>query len=101
MPILTLVGTTHLPPERMHHQLQTVADAKYRYAHSEYARVGRGSILVVNRRRPARQHDAHRRVASDFLKSGVAGKNDRKDSLFADAARNQLRILRSEVEDDD
>jgi hypothetical protein len=33
--------------------------------------------------------------------AGVAGKHDREDFLFADAARDELRILRAKVEDDD
>jgi len=57
--------------------------------------------LVVHRRRPARQHNPHWRVAADFFQTGIERENNREDLVFADAARNQLRILRPEVEDDD
>ena len=41
------------------------------------------------------------RVALDFIELGRAGQHDGKNILFADAARDELRILRAKVEDDD
>jgi len=37
----------------------------------------------------------------DFLERGGAGKYDGEDVLFTDTARNELRVLRAEVEDND
>ena len=41
------------------------------------------------------------RVAANLVEGGVEGQNDGKDFVFADAARDELGVLRSEVEDDD
>ena len=99
--VLALSRGTHLPAERIHHELQTVADTEHRNAEIEDTLVGQWSILVVHRRRPARQNNPHRRVAANFFQAGVERQHDRENFLFADAARNQLRILRPEVEDND
>ena len=63
--------------------------------------VGRRRVGVIDGRRAARQHDAGRMVAFDFVERGRAGQHDGEDVLFADAARDELRILRAKVEDDD
>jgi hypothetical protein len=99
--ILAFRGRPHLAAERVHHELQSVADAEHRDAEIEDTLVGQRRIFVVHRRRPARQNDSHRRVAANFFQAGVEGQDDRENFLFADAARNQLRILRPEVEDND
>ena len=41
------------------------------------------------------------RVALDFVERSGAGQHDGENVLFADAARDELRILRAKVEDDD
>src|ERR1035441_1390500 len=41
------------------------------------------------------------RVAVDFVERSGAGQDDGEDVLFADTARDELRILRAKVEDDD
>jgi len=43
----------------------------------------------------------HGRIAADFIQAGGAWEDDGKDVLFADAARDELRILRAKIEDDD
>ncbi len=47
----------------------------------------------------ARENDSHRRIAANFCQASVEGQDDGEDFLFADAARDELRILGAEVED--
>ena len=99
--VLALVGGAHLAAQLVHHELQAVADAQHRQSEMQDALVGRRRIGVIHGRRPARQHNARGRVALDFVERGGAGQDDGEDVLFADAARDELRILRAKVEDDD
>ena len=57
--------------------------------------------MVVNGRRTSAQDDAGRSIALDFVEWGRTGQDDGKYFKFADAARNELRVLRTEVENDD
>jgi hypothetical protein len=57
--------------------------------------------MIVNGRRPSAQNNARRPVALDFIQWGRAGQDNGKYFKFADAARNKLRVLRTEVEDYD
>ncbi len=86
MAIFAFGGGAHLSTERVHHELQSIADAEHGDAEIEDALVGQRGVFVVHRRRTARENDAHRRVAADFFQAGVEGQDDRKDFLFADAA---------------
>src|SRR5207237_6923886 len=51
--------------------------------------------------RAAGEDDRLRRDLADLLRRQVAGLDDRIDLLLADAARDELRVLRSEVEYED
>ena len=101
MTVLALVGGAHLAAQRVHHELESVADAKHGQAQLEHARIGGRRVGVIHRRGPAGKNDACRRVAANFFQRGGAGKHDGKDILFTDAARDELGILRAEIEDDD
>jgi hypothetical protein len=101
MSVLAFVRRPNLTAQRMDHELQPVADPQHGQTEFEYALVRGGSIFVVNRAWAPGEDYPHRRIATNFLKASSAGKNDGKDVLFADAARNELRILRSKVEDND
>ena len=101
MPVLTLIRRPHLAAQGVHHELQPVTDAQHGQPQLEQARIRRRRVFVIDRPRRAGEHNAHRRVALDLVKRGRAGQHHRKDILFADAARDELRILRAEVEDDD
>ncbi len=101
MSILAFLRRTDFSPERVHHELQSVADAEHRHAQLQHFFIGMGRAFVIHRGRSARQDNPYRRVAADFLQAGIKRENNRKHFVFADAARDQLRILRSEVEDND
>ena len=57
--------------------------------------------MIVNGRRAAAQNNAGRPIALDFIQWGGTRQDDGKYFEFADAARNELRVLRTEVENDD
>jgi hypothetical protein len=99
--VLAVIGGPDFSTELMHHKLKSVTDAKHRYAQLEDPRVRGRRIGVIHRRWAARKNDSYRGIAADFFQAGGAGENHGKDILFTDAARDQLRILRTEVEDYD
>src|SRR2546423_1850244 len=82
-------------------EMQSVADAQNGNAQRKDTLVGRGSVIVVHRTRAARKNDSSRMVALDLVEWSSAGEYDREDALFANPARDKLRILRAKVEDDD
>ena len=99
--VLAFVGRADFAAQLVHHELQAVADAEHRQAEMQHAVVGGRRVGVVDRGRAAGQDDARGRVALDFVQRSGAGKHDGEDVLFADAAGDELRVLRAEVEDDD
>ena len=101
VPVLALVGRHHFATQRVDHVLQAVTDAEHRNPEVKDAGIGDGRVVVVDRTGSAGKHDARGRIAADLLKTGGAGEDDGEDFLFADAARDELGILRAKVEDDD
>jgi len=99
--VLALSGGANFAAERVDHELQSVADTEHGDAEIEDALIRERSVFVVHRRRAARENDSYWRVAANFFQAGIEGKYDREDFLFADAAGDELRILRAEVEDYD
>ena len=85
----------------MRNEVQSITDSQNRNAKLQYAFVGRRGIIVVNRTGATGQDDSSGRIAFDFIQGRCAGKHYREDALFADASRDQLRVLRAKVEDDD
>src|SRR5712671_6783164 len=101
MTVLALVRRANLAAERVHHELQSIADTENGHAQLEDARVRGRGIFVVDRPRRSREHDTHWGVALDFIEGSRARQHDGENVLFADAACDELRILRAKVEDDD
>ena len=58
-------------------------------------------VRVVARRRAAREDDPARRQLADLLERQVERVDLGVDVLLAHAARDELRVLRAEVEDED
>ena len=99
-PVLAQSGVGDLAAERLRHHLEAVADAERRHAEVEDARVERRGALLVHRRRAAREDDAHRVLRRD-LGGGCRVRDDLAvDARLAHAARDQLRVLRAEVDDE-
>ena len=101
MAVFAFVGGADSSAEVMDDVLQSVADAEDRQAESEDGRVGGRRVGVIHRAGAAGEDDADGMVRLDFVDRGGAGKDDGEDILFADAAGDELSILRAEVEDDD
>ena len=99
--VFALFRRTHLAAERVHHELQSVADAKNGHAQLEDARVGGRRVFVVDRPWRARENDAGGRVGLDLGEFRRARQHDGKNILLADAARDQLRVLCAEIKNDD
>jgi hypothetical protein len=99
--VLALGCGTNFAAEGVNHVLQSVTDAEHGNAEIEDALVGMRSVVVVDGARASGENDSEGRVAANLVKGRVEGKNDREDFEFPDAARDELGVLRSEVEDDD
>ena len=87
--------------EELREQLHAVADAKHRHAERENVFVRQRRILGVNRRRPAGEDDAARLERGDFYGRRVVAEDLGINVALADPARNDLGVLRPEVEDND
>ena len=99
--VLALVAGTDLAAQLLRHEVQAVTDAEHGHSEMQHLLVGRGRVGVIDGRRASGEDDAGGRIALDFFQRGGAGEDDGEDVLFADAARDELRVLRAEVEDDD
>src|SRR5215469_10715638 len=93
--VLALVGRAHLSAERVHHELQAVTDAEDRQTEIEQVPIGGWGVFVVDGPRSTRQDNADGIVALDLRELCRARQYDRKNILLADAARDELRILRA------
>ncbi len=101
MSVLALVAGADLAAEFLRHEVQAVTDAQDRHAQMQYLFIRGRGVGVVDGRWASRQDDAGGRVLLDFFQRSGTGKDDGEDVLFTDAARDELCILRAEVEDDD
>ena len=84
----------------MNDEMESVTDAEDWDAEGEQRGVGIGSIGVVDRGGSAGEDEADGLEGADFGNGRRTGEHDTEDVLLADAAGNELGILRAEVEDD-
>ena len=99
--VLGDVGVGDLAAQRAGHQLLAVADAEDGDAELEDGRVhGRGA-LGVDRGRAAGEDDPGRLAGADLVGADGAGHDLAVDVGLADAAGDQLGVLRPEVHDED
>src|SRR5450755_2646510 len=101
MPVFALGPGTHFAAEFMSDEVQPIADTEHRQPKPEHTLIGGRSILIVDRRWTSAQNDAGRPIGFDLFQRDGTRQDNRKYFEFADAARNQLRILRTKVENDD
>ena len=85
----------------MHDVLQSVADAEDGQAEREDGGIGGRRVGVVDGAGAPGEDDADGVVRADLVDGRGAGKDDGEDVLLADAAGDELGVLRAEVEDDD
>ena len=99
--VLADAGVRHLAAEPLGHQLEAVAHAEHRRTGREQAAVDAGRTLLVDRRRPAGQHD-RLGVARQHLLDRHGVRHDLGvDPRLAHPPRDQLRVLGPEVDDED
>src|ERR1700733_8767939 len=101
MSILALAGGTDLASEVVRDELEAVADAKRGEAEIEDLGIGGRRVGIIDRARSPGGGDADGLLRANLLDGGGAGQDDGEDVLLADAAGDQLCVLRAEIENDD
>ncbi len=96
--VFTGPGAGHGAAEGLRHRLEAVADAEHRDAEVEHRGVQLRRALGVHTGRAAGQHDGLWVFGLDLLDGGGVGYDLRVHPRLADAARDQLRVLRAEVD---
>jgi len=99
-PVLPLPGAGHLAAQRLGHRLEAVADAEHGHPGREQRGVHlRGAGLVDARRSPGEDH--RRRVAREQLPDRHrVGHDLGVDPRLPHPTRDQLRVLRTEIDDE-
>ncbi len=83
------------------HQLKAVADAENRQTARPNLLVDAEGVGAKRALRAAGQNDRSRVAALDLFPRRIVRDDFRINACFTDTARDQLRILRAEVDDDD
>ena len=87
------------PAEAPRRQLCAIADAEHRDAKFEDALVAVRRVVEIDAVRPAGQDDADGVQLLNLFGGQIAGLDDRINAALADAPRDQLLVLSSEIED--
>jgi hypothetical protein len=87
--------------EHVRHQLHAVADAERGHTEFEDAGIAERRIVFGHAFRAARQNQSHRRARGQNLDRRVERENLGVDRQLAQAARDQLRELRAEIQHED
>src|SRR3984885_6751004 len=95
------LGPLDPPAQGEREQLHPVTDAEHRDAQLEQLLVEGWRALLIDGRRPAGENHALGAPSPDLLDPDVMGQQFGEDAALADPAGDQLRVLASEVEDDD
>ena len=99
--VLAGSGAGDRAAERLRHRLKAVADAEHGQAEVEQRGVQLRGAVGVDAGRAARQHDGLRILGLDLLDARGVRDDLRVHPGLADAARDQLRVLRAEVDHQD
>ena len=94
-------GRLDRPAEVARHQLHAVTDAEHRHAELEDARVDLRCTVGVDGGRPAGEHERRRVARAELRGADPVGDDLRVDPRLTDTARDQLRVLAAEIEDED
>ena len=100
-PVFAQTGVRDLAAERLGHHLEAVADAERRHAEVEDAAVEGRCARFVHRRGPAREDEPDRVLRRDLGGRRGVRHDLAVDAGLADATGDELRVLRSEVDDQD
>src|SRR5687767_11977888 len=96
---LATLGRLNFAAERLTSQLHPVADAQDRNAEGEDCRVALGSAGLVDAGRTARKDQPPRLQFRHAGRREIVTHDLAEDVLLAHSPRNQLAVLRAEVED--
>src|SRR6266571_3257047 len=99
--VFALSRILDLAAELGRHGLHAVADPEHRNSELEDGVGGLGRRVIVNGRGAPGEDDAARGEAADEFLVDVEGMQLAVDPRLPDAARDQLRVLRAEVENED
>ena len=90
-----------LAAERVCQPLHAITDSENGHAELQNFCIANRRVRVIDRTWAAGEHDADRFKRANFLERRGARKNRGENLLFADAARNQLRVLAAEIQHHD
>ena len=90
----------HFSAKHLGHQLHAVADAKHRNIEIEDGRVALRRALVRHAARPARENQADGTFRAKRVDWRVERNDLGIDRQFSKTARDELRVLRAEIEDE-
>src|SRR2546423_2218145 len=99
--VLAPLADLHLAAEMMRHQLHPVANPQHRNSQRKNLRIGMRRARVVNARGPPRENNSFRRQLRDFPRRNVELDDLRINLAFADPSRDDLGVLRTEIENQD
>ena len=91
----------HCAAESIGHRLESIADAEHRDSEIEYRRIKSGGAIFVHAGRPTREHDGCRLLLQDLGGSDGVRNDLGVDASLADAAGDQLGVLRAKIHDKD
>jgi hypothetical protein len=101
VPVLALRCRSDASAERVSHKLHSVADAKDRRTEIEQLRITGRRPTLEDTFRTARENDPSRAARPYYVARSIGWPHFRIDRQFPKSTRNQLRVLRSEIEDED
>jgi len=96
---LAAAAEFHLTAEMMRHLHEAVANAEDGNAERENFRVNLRCVFFVNAGRAAGENDSFRLEILDLRRRNVERDNLRVDLQFPNPPRDDLRVLRTEIED--
>src|SRR5689334_10769938 len=99
--VLALLAVRDLASELIAHGLQTVTDAKDRNAELENRGIGQRRVLRVHAARAAAEDQSLGLERAELGRLGVVAQDLGEDVALADTSRNDLGVLRTEIENDD
>ena len=89
------------PAQVVHDEVQPVADAEHGNAHRKQCGISGRRVRVVDRAGATGEDQPQRLERANLLDGRGAGKHHGEDVELADATRDQLGVLRAEVQNDD
>ena len=101
MAVLAVRGAIDGAAEELGHELQAVADAKDRNAEVEHGAVDERRAGLIDAEGASGKDDPARLEGADLLHGHRAGMDLAVDVQLANAAGDELRVLRTEIEDED